>query len=129
VIEPQFRVEPFITQSESGRWLVTWQVTNLGSETLRLISARHPHSQFRTEETPLLGEVAAAATTDLTLPVAFSEPPGTVVENPFLILLVSDRHSIWRILARVRVTAGPSGEPVAGTAVTVTVNRVGETPT
>jgi len=128
-MEPQIRVEPFVTQSGSGRWLVTWQVTNLGPETLHLVSARQPHSQFRTDETPLLGEVAAAATTEITLPVAFAEPPGAVVENPFLILVVSDRHATWRVLARVRVTAGPSGEPVAGPTVTVTVNHAGNVPT
>ena len=128
-MEPQVRVEPFVTQSESARWLVTWQVTNLGAETLRLVSARQPHSQFRTEETPLLGEIAAAATTELTLPVAFAESPGAVVENPFLILVVSDRHATWRVLARVQVTAGPSGEPISGSVVTVTVNRAGDVPT
>ena len=128
-MEPQVQVAPFVTQSGSGRWLVTWQVTNLGPETLHLVSARQPHSQFHTDETPLLGEVAAAATTELTLPVDFAELPGAVVENPFLILVVSDRHATWRVLARVRVTAGPSGEPVAGSAVTVTVNRAGDVPT
>ena len=128
-MEPQVRVEPFVTQSESGRWLVTWRVTNLGPETLRLVSAHQPHSQFRTAETPLLGEIAAAATAELTIPVSFDEPPGAVVENPFLILVVSDRHATWRVLARVRVTSGTSGEPLSGPAVTVTVNRAGDVPT
>ena len=53
---PRIRIDPFTTSRDpDGRWLVTWPVTNLGSERLRLVSARHPHSQFRTDETPLIG--------------------------------------------------------------------------
>jgi hypothetical protein len=58
------------------------------------------------------------------LPVRFSESPGAVVENPFLILLFREAAD-WRLLARVRVTAGPSGEPIAGRSVVVTTQAVG----
>jgi hypothetical protein len=58
------------------------------------------------------------------LPVHFSESPGAIVENPFLILVLREAGD-WRLLARVRVTAGPSGEPIAGRPVVVTTQPVG----
>jgi hypothetical protein len=127
---PRIRVDPFVTSRDpDGRWLVTWPVTNLGAEKLRLVSARHPHSQFRTDETALVGDIPAAATAEITIPVRFAEPSGSVVENPFFILVVSDLHATWRILARVAVRSGPGQEPVAGSPVVVTVNRSGDIPT
>lgn len=58
------------------------------------------------------------------MPVRFSENPGAIVENPFLILLFRETAD-WRLLARVRVTAGPRGEPIAGRPVVVTTQPVG----
>ncbi len=68
-------------------------------------------------------EIAAGAETDVVLPVLFTESPGVIVENPFLILLFRD-GSDWRLLARVRVTAGRRGEPLAGQSVVVTTQEV-----
>lgn len=89
-----------------------------------MVSAQQPHSQFRTPETRLDVEIGPGAATDLALPVRFSESPGAVVENPFLIVRLREREE-WRVLARVRVTAGTRGEPIAGTSVVVTTHRVG----
>jgi hypothetical protein len=58
------------------------------------------------------------------LPVRFTESPGAIVENPFLVLLFREAAD-WRLLARVRVTAGPNGEPIAGRSVVVTTQPVG----
>jgi hypothetical protein len=91
---------------------------------VRLLGAQHPHSQFRTAETALNVEIAPGATAEVTLPVHFSESPGDVVENSFLILRLRERGE-WRVLARVRVSAGARGEPVAGKSVVVTTQRVG----
>ena len=88
------------------------------------MSAQHPHSQFRSSETRIDREVAPGANAAVTLPVRFSESPSAIVENPFLILRFSDGTE-WRLLARVRVTAGPSGEPLAGPAVVTTMQQVG----
>ena len=55
----------------------------------------------------------------------FSESPGTIVENPFLILLFREGQT-WRLLARVRVTTGPKGEPLAGQSVVVTIQKVAD---
>jgi hypothetical protein len=88
-----------------------------------LLAAQHPHSQFRTAETRLDHEIVPGAAADVALPVRFSESPGAVVENPFLILRFRQSGD-WRALARVRVTAGKNGEPLAGDAVVLTMQKV-----
>jgi hypothetical protein len=100
-----------------------WRITNEDDEVIRLVSAQHPHSQFRTAETRLNREVGPGETADLVLPVRFIELPGVIVENPFLILVFRESAD-WRLLARVRVTAGPRGEPIAGQSVVVTTQKV-----
>jgi hypothetical protein len=87
------------------------------------VSAIQPHSQFRTPETQLDRSVPPGTATDVALPVRFGESPGTVVENPFLILRFRQEGD-WRMLARIRVTAGPGGQPIAGRSVIVTTQRV-----
>jgi hypothetical protein len=87
------------------------------------VSAQHPHSQFRTPETTVDQEIAPGAEETVALPVRFTESPGVIVENPFLILVFRDGAN-WRLLARVRVTAGTRGEPLAGQSVVVTTQKV-----
>jgi hypothetical protein len=116
-------VDPFTTEGDDGAWTVRWRIANEGAQPVRLLSAQHPHLQFRTAETELDLEIAPGAATDVMLPVRFSESPGNVVENPFLIVRLRERGE-WRVLARVRVTAGARGEPVAGGAVVVTTQDV-----
>jgi len=103
--------------------MVTWRITNDGDQPIRLLSARHPHSQFRTPETKIDREIPSGSDTTIALPVQFNESPGVRVENPFLILLFRDSAE-WRLLARVRVTAGTSGEPMASQAVVVNTQEV-----
>ena len=120
---PRVRVEPFTTQGTSGSWTVTWRITNDGDQPIRLLSAQHPHSQFRTPETKIDREIPSGSDTTIALPVQFSESPGVRVDNPFLILLFRDSAE-WRLLARVRVTAGTSGEPIASQAVVINTQEV-----
>ena len=101
-----------------------WRIANEGGLPVRLLSAQHPHSQFRTAETTLDVAIAPQAAADVTLPVGFNESPGVVVENPFLILRLRESGE-WRVLARVRVMAGARGEPLAGESVVVTTQRLG----
>jgi len=103
--------------------MVTWRITNDGDQPIRLLSAQHPHSQFRTPETKIDREIPSGSDTTIALPVQFNESPGVRVENPFLILLFRDSAE-WRLLARVRVTAGTSGEPMASQAVVVNTQEV-----
>ncbi len=122
---PRLRIAPFAHEGSPGTWIVRWRVRNDGTRRLRLISATQPHAQFRTPEKALEQEVAAGAEGDIALPVRFAETPGSLVENPFLILRVADGDVVWRVLARVSVTAGPGGEPIAGNTISITTHRVG----
>lgn len=84
----------------AGRWLVSWWVTNEGEEPLRIEDAWIPHGRFRGDgHVALNAEVLPGASHVLELRVTAVEPPGTVVENAFLIL----RARGWRIFARLRV--------------------------
>jgi urease beta subunit len=121
---PRVRIEPFRTEGTSGDWTVRWRIINDGDRPIQLLSAQHPHSQFRTPITKLDREIRAGHKADLGLPVRFVEAPGVIVENPFLILTIREGAE-WRLLARVRVTAGPHGEPLAGPSVVLTTQKVG----
>ena len=117
-------MDPFSTEGAAGSWTVRWRISNESDRPIRLVAAQHPHSQFRTPETKVDREIAPGAAADVALPVRFSELPGVVVENPFLILRFREDGD-WRVLARVRVTAGKNGEPIAGQSVVVTTQKVG----
>ena len=119
---PHVRVDPFTTEGAGGVWTVRWRITNQGDEAIRLLAAQHPHSQFRTPETKIESEIAPGASAEIALPVEFMESPGVRVENPFLILRFRDSAE-WRLLARVRVTAGTSGEPIASQSVVITTQE------
>jgi hypothetical protein len=120
---PRVGVEPFTTEGSSGAWTVRWRITNEGDEPIRLLAAQHPHSQFRTPETKMDREIPPGYDAEIALPVQFSESPGVRVENPFLILLFRDSAD-WRLLGRVRVTAGTNGEPIASRSVVVNIQEV-----
>lgn len=108
-----------------GEWLVAWRIENRGEETLQLLSGRLPHSRFRCEEREL-GAVPALRPNEsarLEFPVRCAEPPGTIVENGFLILTVLWREEPWRILARLRVSMDREG-PQTATEL-ITTQRVG----
>jgi hypothetical protein len=107
--------------------MVRWRVVNEGDRPIRLLSAQHPHSQFRTPEISLDRDVGPGTTAEFALPVRFTELPGVIVENPFLILLFRDSET-WRVLARVRITAGSKGEPLADQSVVVTTQKVASPP-
>ncbi len=116
-------MDPFSTEGSAGSWTVRWRITNESDGPILLLAAQHPHSQFRTPETRIDREIAPRASADVALPVRFSESPGVVVENPFLILRFRDGGD-WRALARVRVTGGKNGEPLAGESVILTTQKV-----
>jgi hypothetical protein len=124
---PRVGVEPFTAEGTSGSWTVRWRIRNNGDQPIGLLSGQHPHSQFRTPKTAVHRDVGRGGSADLVLPVQFKELPGVIVENPFLILVFREGGESWRLLARVRVTAGTQGEPRAGQSVVVTLQKV-ETP-
>ena len=122
---PRLGIEPFASEDSAPGWTVRWRLTNLGARPLRVLRAVQPHAQFRSDELTLARELAPGESTEVALPVRFAESPGSVVENPFLILRVSEGHTEWRVLARVRVRARARGEPAADGPVIVTTQPVG----
>ncbi len=110
----------------SGGWLVAWNVQNLCPEGVQILTGRLPHSKFRSEEkkfTPIprlsLGESAK-----IEFMVRCSEPPGTVIENAFLILRILWLEAPWWVFARLRVTLDDGGAPQTVTEL-MTTQRAG----
>lgn len=126
--EPRIAVEPASrwAGSASDEWIFRWEVTNLGSEPLEIWGAWLPHGRFRGDRRELdpRAVLPARRSARLELPVRCAEPPGTVVENAFLILNVGWRREPWRIFVRLRITFDGEGVP-ADTVELITVQRVG----
>jgi hypothetical protein len=114
--EPRVQVTPLPDRVAlaAGQWRVSWRLTNAGPRPLRILSAWLPHSRFRGPEQAFDPPLALAPGTSLTLELAVAcrEPPGTVVENAFLILRVLWGAEPWRVLARLRVVCDSQGGPV-----------------
>jgi len=124
---PRLRIEQTSRRPEgaSGRWVVSWRLTNLAERPLRMLAARLPHGQFRCapRDVPAM-PLSLSDSTTLELPVACREAPGTVIENAFLILRVLHGAVPWRVLARFRVAFDAEGGPLSTTEA-VTVHPVG----
>jgi len=80
---------------------------------MSLVSVRAPHGKFKAEEREFGPEVKISAQDHfiLDLAVACEEPPNTIVENAFLILLVSWQENQWRVFVRLRITVDQQGRP------------------
>ncbi len=100
-------------------WRVGWNVHNLGDQPLQILTAQCPHGRFRGNKIELADfpELMPGKTTHLELPVTCNEPPGTVVENAFLLLQAKWRNQLWRILIRLTVTFDEQGAPKGKTEV------------
>lgn len=126
--DPQIAVEPASHRpgASPSEWLFAWEITNLGSEPLQVHGAWIPHGRFRGDRRELDPKAAlpGGQSARIELPVRCAEPPGTVVENAFLILNVGWRHEPWRIFVRLRITFDGDGVP-ADTVELITVQRVG----
>ena len=106
-------------------WRVAFDVTNRGAGPVALLAAWLPHGRFRCAEQQLADLVLPPErATQLAFEAAFDEPPGTEVENCFVILRVRWREEAWRVMARLTVTAGADGAPLAAPRL-VTAHRVG----
>ncbi len=106
---------------------MAWQIQNLGQGTLKILSGRLPHSRFRCEERELdtILMLRPKESARLELPVKCEEPPGTIVENAFLILRVLWSEEPWRILARLRVSINNEEGAPETTTELVTTQPVG----
>jgi hypothetical protein len=112
-VGPQVRVDVDACRRDASRCSVRWRITNLGRQWLRLEDAWIPHGRFRGDgHVPLSVEIAPGQSTRLELTVSASEPPGTIVENAFLILRVRTTAGAWRVFARMRIEFDAHAEPV-----------------
>ena len=109
-----------------GQWLVAWRIQNLGQEPWAVLSTWLPHDKFsshqKTIDPPL--RLLPGESTRLELPVTCHEPPGSVVDNAFLILRLLWLEQPWRAFARHRVVLDDTGTPHHVCQV-VSVQRVG----
>ena len=125
---PQVHVEQAsrYTGPSSHLWVIGWRIQNLGHQPLRLLAAHLPHSRFRSGETKLglLPTMLPGENARVELSVACTQPPGSAVENVFLIVRVLWRERPWRIFARLRVVCDEEGTPETTTEV-VTTQPVG----
>ena len=107
-------------------WNIRWEVENLGSDTVKILSARLPHGQFKSDElrfTPAL-ELSGGGSEQFQGLVHCDEPPGLVSENAFVIFHCDWRGEAWRIFVRIRVTVNASGAPETATEL-ITTQKVG----
>jgi len=119
------QVEPSRSEN-SGRWLLKWRVRNVTETPMSLLSVRLPHGKFKAEERKF-GTALKVAAQDhfiVDLAVACEEPPNTIVDNAFLILLVSWQENQWRFFVRLRIMVNEQGQPQTTTE-SITVQQVG----
>jgi hypothetical protein len=119
----QISVQPAESQ---GDWHVTWLIDNKGTASLRLLAARVPHGQFRSDdqgfEPPL--NLVPGESRLFRARVRCLEPPGLVTENAFLIFLAVWLDQSWRIFVRIRILIDDQGAPQT-TVESITTQRVG----
>jgi hypothetical protein len=99
-----------VTRAAPGRWKISWRVTNEG-DALHLRRIAAPHGKFRSPDHAIDVALAAGGRFEPQLEIACAEPPGSEIENTFLILTAEVGEKTWRILARMRVRVGGDGVP------------------
>jgi len=109
-----------------GPWVFRWRVENKTEKAMRLLSVRVPHGKFKAEERRFLppGKIAVRDSFIFDMPVDCEEPPDTIIENAFLILLVGWRENQGRVFVRLRIAVDHRGRPQTVTE-SITVQRVG----
>ncbi len=105
-------VEDVQATDAPGRWRVSWRVANDGQESVHLEQAWLPHGQFRGDgRVPLAETIPGGGAVRLRAEVSAHEPPGTSVENAFLILVVAAGGQRWRVFARMTVVFDEQSVP------------------
>jgi len=112
---PNLRIEAVSCRSAGklGQWIASWRIQNLEHQPAEVLSVWLPHDKFTSErrnfDPPL--HLLGMETLALELPVACQEPPGSVVENAFVILQLLWMGRSWRVFARHVVTVDDAGAP------------------
>ncbi len=107
-------------------WSIGWEMENRGAKPLKVMAARLPHGQFKSEEirfAPPL-DLSPGASEQFHTSVRCHEPSGPVTENAFVIFQVIWSSEPWRIFARVSIVVDADGKPAATTE-SVTTQKVG----
>lgn len=119
---PDLRLEPRDASRVNGSWRVRWRVTNSGTEHVRLVAVRAPHSRFRSDPVDLNLVVVDGVIVEQTLRVEAA--PGEEIENAFVIFVAVVGPETWRVLFRVRVHVDAEGTPTP-VVEAVSTHRVG----
>ncbi len=121
---PRLTLAPLgAAKPEGDGWRTTWRIANAEPDTVRVVAAIAPHSQFR-GEVSLDRDIRGNGSTQFSLVVRTVGAAGTEIENAFVILQVQRGDERWRFLARLRVPLGDAGKPQPRIE-TVTSQRVG----
>jgi hypothetical protein len=107
-------------------WSIDWLVENQGTDPLKILAARLPHGQFKSEEygfEPAL-DLAPGESNQFKVSVGCNEPAGLVTENAFVIFKAIWLSEPWRIFVRLRVMVTADGRPETATEL-ITTQRVG----
>ena len=109
-----------------GCWSFSWNVTNTGADPLIIVSARLPHSQFKSKECrfepPLRLHTGQSGQFEVC--VTCNEPAGLVTENAFVIFSAIWAGEAWRIFARISITVNAAGTPETETEM-ITTQKTG----
>jgi hypothetical protein len=107
-------------------WSVRWKVGNRGEDSLKILAARLPHGQFKSEEMRFEPPVdlPAGRAEQFQVSVRCLEPTGLVTENAFVIFHVIWFGQPWRVFARIRVVVNADGKPSATTE-SITTQKIG----
>ena len=107
-------------------WNILWELENLGTEALEIVSARLPHGQFKSAEQHFMPalELAGGASRRFQCLVHCDEPAGRVTDNAFVIFDCHWRGEAWRIFVRIRVSVHADGRPETATEL-ITTQKVG----
>ena len=126
--EPSIAVEQVerCRNANFGGWLFRWRVRNQTEHAMRAVAVRVPHGKFRAQECRFVPSIEIVPKDSFVLEVAVTcdEPPGTTIENAFLILLVDWQQSQWRFFVRLRVVVNQQAEVDTETE-SITAQRVG----
>jgi hypothetical protein len=108
---PRVAVEPLaVTRAGPGKWKVRWRVAN-DAEPLHLTAIAAPHGKFRSSDHAIDVALATRGTFEPQLEISCAEPPGSEIENTFLIITAEAAAKTWRRLARMRVRVTADGVP------------------
>ncbi|MEK7285121.1 MAG: hypothetical protein AAB114_04580 [Chloroflexota bacterium] len=94
-----------------GAWRIGWRVRGDPRDAVAIVEAWHPHGSFRSSRRRPALRIPPRRSGILELPARCDAPPGSTIENAFLILRVSSRGSRWRYVVRLRVRVGSDGTP------------------